>query len=352
MGMAASQARYLELTARKTNVEYAGQQVNQQRTELANESAGMFSQLMSLQVPTAPSSNDYTTTNYKFNDGENDCTISSVQGLAGDPNYNSTVQYYYTTTVDKGISKTRTDLGAVGAGTVANPYWLTDGTTTKQTKLTQCSLTDTDATKDQASLLQICKDNPTSALATDLGYSSTTGTIDTTKLGSAYKYTSASGNVNYYSNTALAAAILATTSGTPPVQTGAATSLTSYYAADIEQKTSKTEKAYVSKEADGRYSAIQLASESGTTLPLTATSTTDQNAYNDAMNEYTYQQQSYEQQVTSINAKTEVIQQEDRTLELKLKQLDTEQQALSTEMDAVKKVIDKNIESTFKTFSS
>lgn len=37
MGMAASQARYLGLTARKTNVEYEGQQVNQQRTALARK---------------------------------------------------------------------------------------------------------------------------------------------------------------------------------------------------------------------------------------------------------------------------------------------------------------------------
>ena len=35
MGMAASQARYLGLTARKTNVEYEGQQINQARTALA-----------------------------------------------------------------------------------------------------------------------------------------------------------------------------------------------------------------------------------------------------------------------------------------------------------------------------
>ena len=39
MGMAASQARYLALTARKTNVEYEGQQINQERTALANQSA-------------------------------------------------------------------------------------------------------------------------------------------------------------------------------------------------------------------------------------------------------------------------------------------------------------------------
>ena len=52
MGMAASQARYLGLTARKTNVEYEGQQVNQQRTALANESAGLFRRLLALDVPT------------------------------------------------------------------------------------------------------------------------------------------------------------------------------------------------------------------------------------------------------------------------------------------------------------
>ena len=40
MGMAASQARFLGLTARKSNVEYQVQQINQQRTSLANESLG------------------------------------------------------------------------------------------------------------------------------------------------------------------------------------------------------------------------------------------------------------------------------------------------------------------------
>lgn len=52
MGMAASQARFLGLTARKTNVEYEGQQVNQQRTTLANESANYYNQLLGMTVPT------------------------------------------------------------------------------------------------------------------------------------------------------------------------------------------------------------------------------------------------------------------------------------------------------------
>ena len=59
----------------------------------------------------------------------------------------------------------------------------------------------------------------------------------------------------------------------------------------------------------------------------------------------------YEKRIAEINAETEQIQQQDRTLELRLKQLDTEQNALQTEMEAVKKVITKNIEMTFKTFS-
>ena len=62
--------------------------------------------------------------------------------------------------------------------------------------------------------------------------------------------------------------------------------------------------------------------------------------------------EKYEKTIADINAKTEKIQQQDRTLELRLKQLDTEQKALTTEMEAVKGVIQKNIETTFKTFSS
>lgn len=52
MGMAASQARFLSLTARKSNVEYEGQQVNQQRTALSNESANLYNKLTSIEVPT------------------------------------------------------------------------------------------------------------------------------------------------------------------------------------------------------------------------------------------------------------------------------------------------------------
>ena len=76
----------------------------------------------------------------------------------------------------------------------------------------------------------------------------------------------------------------------------------------------------------------------------------DEAKYEDAMNQYEYDKHQYEQSIQEINAKIEIVQAQDRSLELRLKQLDTEQEAIQTEMDAVQKVIEKNTESTFKTF--
>ena len=77
---------------------------------------------------------------------------------------------------------------------------------------------------------------------------------------------------------------------------------------------------------------------------------TDDAAYQDAMNQYNYENAKYDKMIQDINAKTSIIQREDQQLELRLKQLDTEQSALSTEIDAVSKVVKDNIEKSFKTF--
>ncbi len=66
MGMAASQARFLSLTARQSNTEYQGQQINQERTALANESSNIFSQLSNMEVPTPPNTSDFYHTVYTF----------------------------------------------------------------------------------------------------------------------------------------------------------------------------------------------------------------------------------------------------------------------------------------------
>ena len=54
---------------------------------------------------------------------------------------------------------------------------------------------------------------------------------------------------------------------------------------------------------------------------------------------------------SALNAKTEVIQQEDKNLELKLQRLDNERTQITTEIEAVEKVINDNIEASYKTFS-
>ena len=78
MGMAASQARFLGLTARKSNTEYEGQQINQQRTTLSNQSANYYNQLLGMTVPVPPSVSDYTKTTYTFTDGSLSNSISSL----------------------------------------------------------------------------------------------------------------------------------------------------------------------------------------------------------------------------------------------------------------------------------
>lgn len=78
MSMAASQARFLSLTARKSNVEFEGQQINQQRTTLSNQTANYYNSLTNMTVPTPPSTQDYTKTTYSFTDGSDKNVINSL----------------------------------------------------------------------------------------------------------------------------------------------------------------------------------------------------------------------------------------------------------------------------------
>ena len=86
-------------------------------------------------------------------------------------------------------------------------------------------------------------------------------------------------------------------------------------------------------------------------IPLEAKQTTDQEAYQDAFNQYEYDKYLYDKMQQEINTKTKIIQEQDRDLELKLTRLDNERKQITTEIDAVQKVIDENIEKSFKTFS-
>ena len=123
-------------------------------------------------------------------------------------------------------------------------------------------------------------------------------------------------------------------------------------ARDIQNEV-KMQNARFEKDTTGRYISITLYDENNlnpVTYSLTTNTLTDQDAYDDAMNQYEYDKYQYDQSIQEINAKIKIIHSQDKNLELRLKQLDTEQDAISNEMEAVQKVIEKNTESTFKTF--
>ena len=56
-------------------------------------------------------------------------------------------------------------------------------------------------------------------------------------------------------------------------------------------------------------------------------------------------------EAVKIQLRINSLQRLDQTLELQLRRVDTQQSAVSTELDAVKKVIDKNVDLTFKVFA-
>ena len=122
-----------------------------------------------------------------------------------------------------------------------------------------------------------------------------------------------------------------------------------YDAIYVNQKIEETKKALLETDGKGRFASVKFEDDS-VVYTLNCETILDEDAYADAMNQYYYKQEKYDKAIRDINAKTELIQAQDRTLELRLKKLDTEQNALQTEMEAVKKVISKNVESSFKTF--
>lgn len=350
MGLAASQARWISLAARKSNVEYEGQQINQARTALANQSSELWNQLYSMEVPTAPSTSDFTTVQYTFEDGDQTQTVSNIQSAdytdEDGINYNSYITYTSKVSEYTGIRNTNSNPQVqYVAPTEGDGYYMVG--TKKLTALSSVDRTDT--SKDSswgtysAALDQISQDWPSTQIAQDwLNYKNNG---DTTALDNIYLWTDNNNEVNFVSKTAntndcLDACIQDRT-----------LSLHSYYA--DYQTTNKELSKYgvIEYDSNGRATSLQLEGSS-VVYSLETASVTDENAYNDAMNQYNYEQQLYEKQVQDINAKTEQIQTEDRTLELRLKALDTEQNALQTEMDSVHKIISKNIESTFKTFES
>ena len=358
MGMAASQARFLSLTARKNNVEYEGQQINQQRTTLSNESSNYYSQLCNLVVPTPPSTEDYTKTTYTFVDGSETNTINSLVAKQNGLYILNYTQAYETESV-------------VSNGSVVTTKKVDeDGNETFYVGSTKLRSINPDATIDDEAI----KSDPylstleTAEVQDILTMEKTYLTLLTEKYGDQgwyvrYQKNSSTGSYDpvFYNKQQVDNADYSD-------KTSASLSgIKSYvYGTTTETREIKNATARVDQDTSGRYINIYIydtnadgsiktdafGNEIYTEYGLTTTTESDDNAYNDAMNQYNYNKAKYDQQIETINAKIEIIQGQDKDLELRLKQLDTEENAISTELDSVKKVISKNVDSSFKTFNA
>lgn len=420
MGMAASQARYLGLTARKTNVEYEGQQINQARTALANQSANLFNRLLGLSVPTAPNTTNFTTQQYSFSDGYNDYEIDNIKTVnytdEDGTKYNCQVTYHYIQDVFKSIQEKNTNpqvqkiieyephtgvqAGVKSTKNEDDSYTISNGAASLT--LTKCDDTDAEA----LARLGLSADTTYKTTIDDVtGYATFADLEDIKNVAgelpyyyetSTYAYNVGNDEAVPYDSTDLEqkAAVEQILHDYPKLseediwvyekngkicyatendfekcissgKTNEAkdkyqisstmdyqSPLNQYYVASFQENITNKEYA-IMDDASGssRYSTIQLQNSSGV-FQLNSETKTDEKSYEDAMQQYNYKVMKYQKEIEDINAKTSKLQEEDRTLELRLRQLDTEQKALSTEMDAVKGVIQKNIESTFKTFSS
>ncbi len=342
MGMSASQARFLSLTARKSNVEYEGQQINQQRTALSNESGSYYNKLNTMAVPTPPSTSDYTKTVYKFMEGNVTNTIDSmIAQKDGFYLVNYTKSYSAESVIPNGTvlvvrseneDKTGFDyyIGATKLRILGEDY----------SNDTYLSTLNTDERADvlkreqqyQTLLQEKYKDQ-----------------------NWAVKYTKNSDGIYnpvFYS--------LEQIQNSKYSEEGVSLNvIKSYmYGPTTETHEIKGAKARAEQDSSGRYKNIIIYSEDGqgnveeTEFNLEVTSTTDENGYKDAMNKYYYDKQVYERTVQDVNSKLAQVQAQDKSLELKLKRLDTEQSAISVEMEAIQKVISKNISDTFKTFEA
>ena len=530
MGMSASQARLLSLQARQSNLEYQGQQINQARTVLSQQATALYNSLLSMTVPTPPSTTDFQTIEYSGVMGANEFKLGTIIPEAGGDTYNVEIKYTKTGTAIKGgsymsvstydepqylegkkisegngytaptevtyISKGgKRELGkedvtaeegqtpAYGAdtpvmhlvtGTQSNysgKYYYTDkngnyvaansydeainnpnnkgtqvyiattvgdlgadydwskgkdyvydpdNTGTYYTGGLQCNSGDIYYTADgsvvtmeqvgtnidgqpvygfpdgitEVYLKGAGKDqfqNP-NYLSSEAAKGTTVGGNETYPLAQEYLGSSYEGALQAIANTYPE---YKNEDGTPNeskiqadfevfFQTNEAGTKVPYFVnktelAQFETVSDSTGQMQVEVfsmmsngsytdavetpgckltfDSSGRISSISIPvtdSEGNTiynTVPLEATSVTDDAAYKDAYADYEYETYLYDQKNKEINAKTEIIQQEDRNLELKLQRLDNERTQITTEIEAVEKVINDNIESSYKSFS-
>ena len=340
MGLAASQARFLGLTARKSNVEFRGQQINQARTALSNEVMGLFDKYSNLEVPVPPVVSDYQKTTYTLDSTYEGYKIQNFSRITqGEYEGYYDVVLSWEDEIAKAYTYTSRD-SVITAQKGANGYSYLNF------KLGLDEYTYKEGDEKNSTITKIDGDyEKHQGLTTIMQAQGLTS-------GTFYMYLK-EGVAYYTSEDDLNSTAYEDVDG-KNVYYGAYTF--DYQGAQRKSNTANAVAA-LTQESSGRLSTIQIMQSddvpemTGNTYSITTGTSEDSMAYEQAMNEYQYQKDLYEKEVETINSKTKKIQEQDRTLELELSQLDTEQQAISTEMESISKVIEETMDKVFKTFN-
>ncbi len=353
MGLAASQARFLGLTARKSNVEYKGQQINQARTALSNEVNGLYNEYNKLKVPTPPVKQDYVKTKYVLNTENQNVSIGTFSKINSGKYagyYNVTLQFddsvpvIYTYNSKNSIITAKKDANNsysylnIKMGTEKYTY---DSTNEEESDIKKIEVTE--ANYDEiitkyTGLEEYMKKNKFNSgtfymfVRNNMPYFTSDADLNATS----FEHNEDEDTYNYHGN----------------------------YSFDYQSNKSVTHNAQViaaiGKASSGRLTTIDIIETEdekaqalkGNVYSIRTSADDNEEAYEDAMNQYNYNQAIYEKEVERINLKTKLLQKEDRSLELQLNQLDTEQNAIKTEMESVSKVIEDTIQKVFKTYNS
>ena len=484
MGLSASQARLLSLTARQSNLEYEGQQINQQRTTLSNESSNYYNSLLEMSVPVPPSTNDYTKIVYTFMIGGNEATVKEALPKT-DKDGNTSYFVSYTTTlstvgvqeneafktsasskqgygkftldvnnnpipINKDTTNVRWDdtqvsdtqgyflatMNRIGSNEEADKmrnngysiyvhqdmyssettkyiigadgYAISEDAYQELVTISQKSSSEEDKKKAKAAKEELKKikfyreydpSNNDDAVASKyaLSYAKLPNEdsfnshkqtdsgkvkdlifhieeVDSTTEGAkkgfySYKssnqeqfmvveaqysdaFESAGLDINEYYQYKASSGIrfVKREDVEGNLNNESRTISTSAVATIKVVKENTMANAMIEFDGQGRISTI--TDEEGHTYTMTATTETDNAAYEDAYNQYEYNQYIYDQRQNEINANIEILQAQDKSLELRLSTLDTQHSAIQTELEAVKKVMSKNIDNSFKTFNA
>lgn len=429
MGMAASQARLLSITARKSSNEFSGQQINQQRVTLSNNANAIWTNMLTLQVPTPPSSQDFRKTVYKFEtqDGANASIKRFIKNPPGP--YGYIVEYEIPKKVPL-LSNLGTESGNIkievnalaksDAYIKANNKWIqlaqidkniiTDEeiktslnnaqyvyTYTIQDdegnniqyylgsdkELTSYNITEKENGldynypiffKDKNNVLNKIENQKLKAIETeqensnlsfvidestgetiDLEYVEQADVPETMEQGTNNKfvYRYSQGN-DEKGNPIYKYIVYDEKLSSKNINTGTLGSILDiqkweFKDSYVEETEKKSQNANIKMSAKGQIEKIYFAD--GTDYKLSIEEDLDNDAYDKAMVKYNYQKDLYDKELNDLNARIKIIQSQDQTLEVRLKNIDTEHKALDTEMESVKKVLEKNIESSFKTFA-